>query len=508
MERPSTPAAWAALYASRGLSVIPGWRCEPNGTCGCGNVGCEAPGKHPRGDWKQYQIAPADARTVAAWWRRHPNDNVLIVTGAVSGVVVVDIDPRHGGEDALYEFEAAHGILPPSPITLTGGGGQHRWFVHPGVPIRNRTAFLPGLDFRGDGGYVIAEPSWHESGRQYQWDAEADLDTTFPPLPEALERAIRTDSAVHLGAPTKEPFAAILERYMRGQEKIHEGERNSTLTRVAGWYFGQQKPHVDTLAVFGQVFAINSLACTVPLGREEVEAIVSSVGAAEMRRREADAQVVELVEVERMAEVPESDRRELARALWRSVQVEHVDDWFKLVTLSHATFVLELADRTVEMGADLLNKQSQVRSLILNHTSVLIPSMKAPEWARFTQQLVILAREQREGHLRGKDEVADWLEDLQMNAQEYPIERRMSALVSGPIFYQGRVAIRTRNLLYWLEQEGAGQFTSHELGGRLRSGGWEARKIAVSKDGTKQMRVWCSPIVRPWEEAGDDEATP
>jgi len=106
------------------------------------------------------------------WFDTWPDANVGIAIGAESGLVVLDVDPRHGGTESLEELETRHGRLPLSPVVLTGGGGTHSYFAHPkGGTVPNRTNFagLPGLDLRADGGYVVAPPSVHASGRAYEW---------------------------------------------------------------------------------------------------------------------------------------------------------------------------------------------------------------------------------------------------------------------------------------------------------------------------------------------------
>lgn len=173
----------AALEAHRrGWAVVP-LHTVGDGHCTCERADCPSPGKHPRVRWERYQSArPAEA-TVRGWWRRWPGANVGIVTGAVSGLVVLDVDPRHGGDDLLARLEAAHGSLPPTPEVQTGGGGSHRYFAHPGgaVPTGPLTE---GIDLKGDGGLVVAPPSRHASGARYRWaPGRGPDDRALAPVP-------------------------------------------------------------------------------------------------------------------------------------------------------------------------------------------------------------------------------------------------------------------------------------------------------------------------------------
>ena len=100
--------------------------------------------------------ASDDPAQIAAWQRRWPGCQWAMPTGAVSGLDVLDVDPRHGGDDALCDIEREHGPLPPTRSVTTPGGGQHYYFVHRDG-LRCSTGRLgPGLDVRADGGYAVA----------------------------------------------------------------------------------------------------------------------------------------------------------------------------------------------------------------------------------------------------------------------------------------------------------------------------------------------------------------
>jgi hypothetical protein len=119
--------------------------------------------KRPLGSWARWSTE----RQIRGWleesWRRHPEAGIAIVTGAVSGVVVVDCDSAEA-------LEWANRNLPPTPVRVRTGKGEHRFYRHPGEPVRNRAKLEGmGLDVRGDGGYVVAPPSLHPTGAVYAW---------------------------------------------------------------------------------------------------------------------------------------------------------------------------------------------------------------------------------------------------------------------------------------------------------------------------------------------------
>jgi hypothetical protein len=159
----------AALdYAGRGWSVIP----------------AQVRGKRPLVRWKPFQREAADADQIRAWWARWPEANVSIVTGSLSGLIVIDVDPRHGGDRSFAALEKRHGALPKTLESKTGGGGRHLYFVHPGGVLGNRAGFEPGIDVRGDGGCIVAPPSIHPSGKPYAWKkghGPGDVDPAVAP---------------------------------------------------------------------------------------------------------------------------------------------------------------------------------------------------------------------------------------------------------------------------------------------------------------------------------------
>jgi hypothetical protein len=122
-------------------------------------------GKTPVIPWKDYQSRrPTDAELVA--WFATPQ-NIAVVTGAISGIVIVDVD----GRDAAQWVK---GHLPPTPWQTITGKGAHFWYRHPGRAVRSTVRLRTdagrlALDVRGDGGYVMAPPSVHASGVYYQF---------------------------------------------------------------------------------------------------------------------------------------------------------------------------------------------------------------------------------------------------------------------------------------------------------------------------------------------------
>jgi hypothetical protein len=165
------PQLIAALaYAAKGWHVFPVHSIS-NGKCTCGKQECEHAGKHPRTQHGLHDTT-IDPETIKRWWAfAWPDANIGIATGEVSGIVVLDIDPRHGGDKSLAEIEERFGRLPNTLRSKTGGGGWHFFFRHPGHYVKSIT-IMPGVDIKADGGYAVAPPSLHISGKSYEWEEE------------------------------------------------------------------------------------------------------------------------------------------------------------------------------------------------------------------------------------------------------------------------------------------------------------------------------------------------
>lgn len=178
MQRES-PIQFALAYATLGLGVIPVHSCL-NGVCSCRNGrSCNSPGKHPRSR-NGSKDATVDAKQLQAKWRRHPESNVGIATGASSGLLVIDIDPKNGGDASFDGLVTELGHVPATPTSRTGSGGRHLLFKHPGGRVKSSTAIRPGIDIRADGAFIVAPPSIHMNGLRYVWMDGLSLEELQP----------------------------------------------------------------------------------------------------------------------------------------------------------------------------------------------------------------------------------------------------------------------------------------------------------------------------------------
>lgn len=251
----------AALdYARRGWPVFP-CHTPTRGGCSCRDAErCSDIGKHPRTE-HGLKDATTDEATIRQWWRRWPDANIGIVTGKASGLLVLDVDPRHGGDATLAELEREHGRLPDTVESLTGGGGRHILFRCPGYPVKSGAGTLgPGLDVKADGGYIVAPPSLHLRGRRYEWEVSSHPDDIPIAEPPAwLLAMLKAESNGNRTAFTI-------------PEAIREGERNATLYRLARSLKAKGLSFEANLAALK---AENAAKCDPPLDEREVRGIAA-----------------------------------------------------------------------------------------------------------------------------------------------------------------------------------------------------------------------------------------
>lgn len=212
-----------------------GWKIFPchsivDGRCSCSKGSeCKSPGKHPR-TVNGVKEASSDPAVISRWANTWPGANWALACGLASNVVVIDLDPAHGGFDSFDEYESLRrsGPLPETLKVLTGGGGRHLFFSYPTMAgtIPNRVDWLPGVDVRSNGGYVILPPGNHISGGSYSW---VNKQTTMVPLPQDVAEDIASSKSSIPGAAQ----GLNLRDTKSILDGIPEGKRDQTLFLAA-----------------------------------------------------------------------------------------------------------------------------------------------------------------------------------------------------------------------------------------------------------------------------------
>lgn len=258
--------AAALTLAAKGLAVFP---CKPRDKIPLTRHGC--------------LDASKNLDEVRAWCQQWPDANIGIATGSKSGVWVLDIDGEEG-EASLRDIEKRMQSLPSTVEAITGGGGRHLFFKLPDFDnapqIKNSAGQLGvGLDVRGEGGYVIAPPSIHPSGRPYAWSVDSASAFADPPV-WLVALIAPTTNVTNLDA--RRPADHWVRITCEGAA---EGARNHTAASLAGYLFrlGAQPSDVHEL-----LLAWNSVRCRPPLPATEIANVVKSIAQKELARRRPD----------------------------------------------------------------------------------------------------------------------------------------------------------------------------------------------------------------------------
>ena len=241
-------------------------------------------GKRPRlQSWfKLQEQAPTEAQ-VREWWGLWPNANIGLVCGKTAGIAVVDLD---GDLELALEYFLNNGIHFEDCPRVTTGKGHHLYYRHPGgsvpngvkVYARETLAAKIAIDIRGDGGYVVAPPSFHENGNVYGWDNPETIDGELPLLPARFTKAEPIERPAPQAAG--DPGTSEIERMMRG---VSSGGRNDAAAKLAGFWMRVTR---EDIASSWQALRLWNLQNQPPLNHSELTRTFDSIVA--LRKRNPD----------------------------------------------------------------------------------------------------------------------------------------------------------------------------------------------------------------------------
>jgi len=234
-----------------------------------------------------FKDATNDPDQIQQWcdqyWSYPEKYSIAMPTGEVNGFWVLDVDKKTDGMISLSTLVETNGDIETACVS-SGGGGQHKYFKYSSsLPVKSKTNLLPGIDIRGDGGYIIVPPSKHASGYSYDW-----LNKEIKEPPEWLVDILKKNNGIKKqsqydknpsvpGTPKEETTAygkAALENACDELRNAIEGTRNETLNKkafsigclVAGTEIAEQ----DALQ------ALTDAALSSGLGRRETEKTINS----------------------------------------------------------------------------------------------------------------------------------------------------------------------------------------------------------------------------------------
>jgi len=260
----------ALLYRSIGFSVIP----------------IKPLGKKPITAWEEFQSRIASEDEIRAWWTKTPSANIGIVTGKISGIFVVDLD-KYAPD---YSEEIFNQYFPDNlicPTASTARGGQHLYFSYPensNISIGARN--VDGIDFRGEGGFVVAPPSIGENKKPYEWIINFDRATLVPP-PEAY---INKASTLYKGNGDKKDECRQMSSL--SSSVFISGRRDQDLFHLANCLVkGGCEPEF-----LNEVMNIAAKSCNPPFPENEVKTkIDSAIQRADRKERNLSNEIKEWV---------------------------------------------------------------------------------------------------------------------------------------------------------------------------------------------------------------------
>ena len=169
-------------------------------------------------NWLQYTRTRPGKQLVSNWFNNLTGAGVGLVTGKISGVVVLDVE--HWCPTPVDELLKKY---PTNMVARSGGGGVHLFYSYPQNVgrITNRVGIFEGADLRADGGFLVLPPTMHPSGNRYEW-VKRGIPGAFPMAFLDLESRSPTSNE------------GWITEALRG---VSEGGRNDTCARLAGYFF-------------------------------------------------------------------------------------------------------------------------------------------------------------------------------------------------------------------------------------------------------------------------------
>lgn len=205
----------ALNYLDRGFNVIPlGTKSKfPNGKALISTGHKKIVDGKEKGSWEIFQTEAVTEELIDKWWTHTPQSNIGIVTGRISKLVVVDVDPRNSGDKSMKNLH-----LPPTYIVNTGGGGWHYYYLWPHENDAPNQDFADGIEIKGNGGYVVAPPSIHDKTHK-----------AYVAANEVAELSEAPEWLVSLGKQQNKE-----KLWEQGLDGVSEGKRNDTATSICG----------------------------------------------------------------------------------------------------------------------------------------------------------------------------------------------------------------------------------------------------------------------------------
>jgi len=211
-----------------------------------------------------FKNATTDPARIEDWWNIHPDANIGIATGQMSGgICVIDMDvDKEEDKDGYHNFvdwcDQNFLVLPDSWLSITGRGGYHL-FYRSAFPVPSKIGWLEDVDIRADGAYIVAPPSIHPNGTRYEWEQapeEYEIVTTDDIDVEYVFNSVIASSKADKSTPLNVP------------EVIPKGHRDEFMFKLACKY---QAMGMSDPAMLAALLEENKTRCQPPLTEKEIK---------------------------------------------------------------------------------------------------------------------------------------------------------------------------------------------------------------------------------------------
>lgn len=453
-------------------------------------AGSKIPKKGSRG----FKDATKDEAQIRAWWEADPTANIGLATGTRSGVVVVDVDPRNGGDETWAAIEGDHG--PQGTLSVvTPRRGRHLYYRLPtGAVVRSGANVLgAGVDVRGDGGYVVAPPSRTADG-EYFVDGGDDLETLdrarILPWPGFLSVAGPIPAGGNGMVPWDDGKSPARKAAEEGA--IPSGLRNDALISLAGTMRERGMAEASILAALR---AENETKCNPPLPDEEVARVARSV------MRYAPGTPVAVLPTS-------SDRKDTLAALNRALsQFNRAIAIERIVRVGgeKPIYVIHADGKSATLPtAEALHSFGAFRAALFDLFRVVLSPKagKGETWLAILQMIADLM-EDEEGE-SDAEEMAGWLKIAWESPQGYTSapdvgNEEEAAQIGRTAFF-----MRAGEVYAYLPQLGKllrllgfpGATSARALGPRMVTCGFRSSEIDMREQGGR-ARAWAAPAGWP-----------
>jgi len=428
--------------------------------------------------WAEFQRHRPTREQVEKWFAGW-QDGLAVITGRVSGLVVLDLDHK-GEHDGRRIVESLYGWEPKGPLARTGGGGLHAYYAHPGTPVRNAVSIQPAVDVRADGGFVYAPPSPHPSGKRYEW-ITPPWEAGLPACPQWLLDELASVTASERQDAEMDAFSTLLA------QGVEEGHRNDTAARLAGHYIALGLSAQEVFCILRTWNERNQ----PPLADHELEKVVRSIAKKEAVKRG----VAGAMSPENSAS--DDERHLVIQALQERFGIPLTE--IVRIDGTQPRYRFICGDRAVEFEARQLESQTAFRKAMIEVTERMPSKVGAkanPGWDYYAQQMMNVACHIDPGEDasevgRLKDWISGHLAGAYLRKEDEPAEDPTDPWQG----QNGRVYVHLNRLRKYVEADFGERLPVQRLAQMLSAQGAESSEFQIPdvKERRHHRRFWRVP---------------